>query len=277
MPFALGRFSTITLWRTASESFGAMRRAMKSGPVPPALAATMRICLGKTGSCAAAWTAASSGARTANAMPREKMIRIPLLLVIDLWFDRKTTLVYSTLPAPGRLIYSAAGTYLRGSAMTEVTSALRSEFAPTGKLRVGLNMSNFLLTAKDAATGEPKGIAADLGRELVKRLGLAVELVPYPGPGVLADDAGKNKWDVGFLGAEPQRANEIDFTGAYVEIEATYLLPGGSPLKSVAEVDRKGARIAVPERSAYELWLTRNIKNADLVRIKGADEAFKEF
>jgi polar amino acid transport system substrate-binding protein len=161
--------------------------------------------------------------------------------------------------------------------MTEVTSALRSEFAPTGKLRVGLNMSNFLLTAKDAATGEPKGIAADLGRELGKRLGLAVELVPYPGPGVLADDAAKNKWDVGFLGAEPQRANEIDFTGAYVEIEATYLLPGGSPLKSVAEVDRKGARIAVPERSAYELWLTRNIKNADLVRIKGADEAFKEF
>jgi hypothetical protein len=74
-----------------------------------------------------------------------------------------------------------------------------------------------------------------------------------------------------------QRANEIDFTPAYVEIEATYLLPPGSPLKSVAEVDRKGVRIAVPERSAYELWLTRNIKNAELVRIKGADETFKRF
>jgi polar amino acid transport system substrate-binding protein len=159
--------------------------------------------------------------------------------------------------------------------MTEVTSALRSEFAPTGKLRVGLNMSNFLLTAKDES-GAPGGIAADLGRELGKRLNLPVELVPYPGPGVLADDAGKNKWDVGFLGAEPQRANEIDFTAAYVEIEATYLLPPGSQLKSVAEVDRKGVRIVVPERSAYELWLTRNIRNAELVRVKGAEEAFRQ-
>src|SRR5262245_34953295 len=160
--------------------------------------------------------------------------------------------------------------------MAEVTPALRSEFAPTGKLRVGLNMSNFLLTGKDSS-GAPIGVAPDLGRELGKRLGLPVELVPYPGPGVLADDAGKNKWDVGFLGAEPQRANEIDFTPAYVEIEATYLLPPGSALKSVAEVDRKGVRIAVPERSAYELWLTRNIKNAELVRIKGADETFRQF
>ena len=160
--------------------------------------------------------------------------------------------------------------------MTDVSSALRSEFAPTGKLRVGLNMSNFLLTGKDAS-GAPIGVAPDLGRELGRRLGLPVELVPYPGPGVLADDAGKGKWDVGFLGAEPQRANEIDFTPAYVEIEATYLLPSASPLKSLAEVDRKGVRIVVPERSAYELWLTRNIKNAELVRIKGADETFKQF
>ena len=159
--------------------------------------------------------------------------------------------------------------------MTEVTSALRTEFAPSGKLRIGLNMSNFLLTGKDAS-GAPIGVAPDLGRELAKRLGLPVELVPYPGPGVLADDAGKEKWDVGFLGAEPQRANEIDFTPAYVEIEATYLLPSGSPLKSVAEVDRKGVRIVVPERSAYELWLTRNIRNAELARVKGADVAFKE-
>lgn len=161
--------------------------------------------------------------------------------------------------------------------MTVVTPALRSEFAPTGTLRVGLNMSNFLLTAKDPATGAPMGIAADLGRELARRLGLPVELVPYPNPGALADDAGKGKWDVGFLGAEPQRANEIDFTAAYVEIEATYLVPPGSPLKAIADVDRKGVRVAVPERSAYELFLTRSIRNAELVRIKGADESFRQF
>src|SRR5690349_20535880 len=149
-----------------------------------------------------------------------------------------------------------------------------TEFTPTGKLRVGLNMSNFLLTAKDTA-GAPIGLAPDLGRELAKRLGVEVELVPYANPGLLADDANKNKWDVGFLGAEPQRANEIDFTPAYVEIESTYLVPPGSNLKTVTQVDSKGIRIAVPERSAYELWLTRNIKNAELVRIKGADTAFK--
>jgi polar amino acid transport system substrate-binding protein len=161
--------------------------------------------------------------------------------------------------------------------MAEVSAAVRSELAPTGKLRVGLNMSNFLLTAKDPATGEPKGLAADLGRELGKRLGVSVELLPYPNPGALADAAGTGVWDVGFLGAEPQRANEIDFTAAYVEIEATYLVPRGSPLKSIAEVDRKGVRIVVPERSAYELYLTRTVQHAELIRVKGADAAFQRF
>jgi polar amino acid transport system substrate-binding protein len=151
-----------------------------------------------------------------------------------------------------------------------------TELTPTGKLRVGLNMSNFLLTARDAANA-PIGVAPDLGRELAKRLDVEVELVPYASPGLLADDANKNKWDVGFLGAEPQRASEIDFTPAYVEIEATYLVPPGSNLQTPAAVDAKGIRIAVPERSAYELWLSRNIKNAELVRIKGSDAAFKYF
>ncbi len=161
--------------------------------------------------------------------------------------------------------------------MTEVPAGVRAEFAPTGTLRVGINMSNFLLTAKDAATGVPKGVAVDLGRELASRLGLPVEIVPYPNPGALADAAKTGAWDVGFLGAEPQRANEIDFTAAYVEIEATYLVPPGSPLKAIADVDRDGVRIAVPEKSAYELYLSRSLKHAKLVLEKGADNAFKRF
>jgi polar amino acid transport system substrate-binding protein len=161
--------------------------------------------------------------------------------------------------------------------MAEVSSTVRSEFAPTGRLRVGINMSNFLLTAKDPATGEPKGVAVDLGRELGRRLGLPVEILPYPNPGALADAAKSGAWDVGFLGAEPQRANEIDFTAAYVEIEATYLVPPGSALKTIADVDRDGVRIAVPEKSAYELYLTRSLKHAQLVLEKGADNAFKRF
>ena len=161
--------------------------------------------------------------------------------------------------------------------MSEPSSALRSELAPTGTLRVGINMSNFLLTRTDAATGKPAGLAVDLGHELGRRLGLPVEIIPYPTPGALADDAKKGVWDVGFLGAEPQRANEIDFTAAYVEIEATYLVRGDSPLKSIADVDKDGVRVAVPTKSAYELWLTRNLKHAQLVHEKGADNAFKRF
>ena len=161
--------------------------------------------------------------------------------------------------------------------MPEISPAAVSDLAPSGKLRVGINMSNFLLTRKDASTGEPGGVAVDLGRELGQRLGVAVEIVPYPNPGALADAAKSGAWDVGFLGAEPQRANEIDFTAAYVEIEATYLVPPGSSLRSIGDVDREGIRIAVPTKSAYELYLTRSLKDAKLVHEKGADNAFKRF
>jgi polar amino acid transport system substrate-binding protein len=161
--------------------------------------------------------------------------------------------------------------------MTAVTAALRAEFAPTGTLRVGLNMSNFLLTRTDAATGKPLGVAHDLGLELARRLDLPVAFVPHPNPGALADAASKNIWDVGFLGAEPARANQIDFTAAYVEIDSTYLVPPGSALKAIDEVDRKGIRIIVPDRAAYELYLSRTIKNAELVKEPGGDGAFKRF
>ncbi len=160
--------------------------------------------------------------------------------------------------------------------MNQVSPAVRTELAPTGTLRVGLNMSNFLLTATDAATGKPKGLAADLGQELGKRLGVPVELVPFPTPGAVADAAKSGTWDVGFIGAEPQRANEIDFTAAYVEIEATYLVPPGSPIKAVGDVDRKGVRIAISDRSAYDLYLTRELKHAELIRERG-DAIMKRF
>ena len=160
--------------------------------------------------------------------------------------------------------------------MPDVTSAIRSQLAPTGKLRVGLNMSNFLLTATDAATGKPKGLAADMGMELGRRLGVPVELVPFPNPGAVADAAKTGVWDVGFIGAEPQRANEIDFTAAYVEIEATYLVPPGSPIKAIADVDRPGTRIAISDRSAYDLYLSRHLKHAELIRARG-DDVFQRF
>ena len=152
-----------------------------------------------------------------------------------------------------------------------------SELVPTGVLRAGINMANFLLVTGKSATGDPEGVAPDMAREIATRLGVPVKYVPYKTPGELADMAGKGAWDIGLIGAEPQRAEAIAFSPAYVEIEATYLVPAGSPLKTLADVDRAGVRIAVTGRSAYGLWLDRNIKHATLVRTDTLDSAYEQF
>src|ERR1700746_2794393 len=116
-----------------------------------------------------------------------------------------------------------------------------------------------------------------MARAIADRLGGPVKYVPVSTRGDLADAVGDDAWDIGLIGAEPARAEKIAFTPAYVEIEATYLVPAGSPLKTVAEVDRAGVRIALTARSAYDLWLERNIKHAQLVRSEGGDATFKNF
>ncbi|HSG76624.1 MAG TPA: ABC transporter substrate-binding protein [Burkholderiales bacterium] len=150
------------------------------------------------------------------------------------------------------------------------------DLTPTGKLRVGVNLSNFLLVQSNP-DGTIRGIVPDLAQELAKRLGVAAELRKYEKVGDVADGAKKGEWDVAFIGAEPQRAAEIDFTAPYVEIEATYLVPAGSPIRTLADVDRKGVRIAVAERSAYHLWLERNIKHATLVTAAGIEASYQVF
>src|SRR5256884_3691623 len=127
----------------------------------------------------------------------------------------------------------------------DVSLAARSELAPTGKLRVGINVQNFLLVNKVRTGGEYSGIAVDLGRELGRRLGVPVELVAFDTAGKLADAVKAGAWDVAFLGNEPTRASEIAFSAAYLEIDAGYLVPAGSAIRAIAEVDREGVRIAV--------------------------------
>jgi polar amino acid transport system substrate-binding protein len=153
--------------------------------------------------------------------------------------------------------------------------AIRSELAPTGTLRAGLNRSNFLLVTKGSPDDNPRGVASDMARELARRLDVAVSFLNFESPGKMADAV--KTWDVAFLGAEPARAGEIDFTPAYVEIEATYLVPAGSPLKAIADVDRPGVRISVSNRSAYDLYLTRELKHAELVRSDGLDASYDRF
>ena len=161
--------------------------------------------------------------------------------------------------------------------MPECSPAVVSQLAPAGKLRAAINFGNPLLTAKDAATGEPRGIALDVARELGHRLGVPVEIVGYDGPGPLADAVESGAWDVGLIAAEPQRTQHIAFTAAYLEIEATYLVPPGSPIRALEDVDRKGVRISVSGRSAYDLYLARTLKNAELVRVEGIEASWQQF
>ncbi len=152
-----------------------------------------------------------------------------------------------------------------------------AQLAPTGVRRAGINLSNFLLVTDRDEHGSPAGVSPDMVRAVAERLGVPLRLVPFRSPGLVADAAGTDAWDIALIGAEPQRAETIAFTAAYAEIEATYLVPPGSPIASIAEVDRAGVRIASTARAAYDLWLERNIANATLLRADSIDAAFHLF
>jgi polar amino acid transport system substrate-binding protein len=154
---------------------------------------------------------------------------------------------------------------------------IAAELAPTGVLRAGINMSNFLLVTGKSPSGDPQGVAPDMAAEIARRLGVAVAYVQFDRPSKLADAAGTNVWDIGLIGAEPARAEKITFTPAYCEIEATYLVQPNSPYQTVADVDRAGSRIAVRRGAAYDLWLERNIKHATVLRSDTADGPFNQF
>ena len=154
---------------------------------------------------------------------------------------------------------------------------MNKDLAPTGKLRIGINYSNFLIVSGDGPDGEPRGIAPDLGRELARKAGLPFEFVRFDAAGKLFDAVKAAQCDVGFLGAEPQRAAEVEFTQAYLELPVTFLVPAGSPIKGIADIDREGVRVSVSDRSAYDLFLTRTLKKAKIVRTAGIPASFDTF
>ena len=154
---------------------------------------------------------------------------------------------------------------------------IRSELAPTGTLRAGINLGNPLLVTGRTSAGDPEGVSPDMAREIAERIGLGVTYVTFASPGELVDAADADLWDIALVAAEPSRAKTIAFTPAYVEIEATYLVPAGSPIGAIGEVDRPGVRIAVSGRSAYDLYLTRTLQSAELVRAPGLKASFDLF
>jgi polar amino acid transport system substrate-binding protein len=151
----------------------------------------------------------------------------------------------------------------------------RIELAPTGVLRVALNDANFLLVRRDAQ-GEPAGLAPALAREIATRLDVHCTFLHYADAGLMADAVDTGTWDIGFLGIDADRAG-IAFTQPYVEIDAGYLVPPDSALSTIDEVDRPGVRIAVFERSAYDLHLTRTLRFATLVRAPSIEASFQIF
>jgi polar amino acid transport system substrate-binding protein len=154
-----------------------------------------------------------------------------------------------------------------------IPSDVVKDLAPTGKLRAAINFGNMVLAQK-SATGEPTGITVELARELARRLGVPLELVAFDAAGKVFDTLKTGTLDIVFLAIEPVRAAEIDFTAPYVIIEGVYMVPRNSALKAVPDVDRAGVRIAVNKGSAYDLFLTRTLKHAELVRGENGIELF---
>ena len=150
-----------------------------------------------------------------------------------------------------------------------------AELAPTGVLRAGINLANFLLVTGKAEDGAPVGVSPDIAAEIARRLGVGIEYMTYSNPEAFADAVGD--WDIGNIGAEPQRAEHIAFSAAYCEIEASYLVPAGSTIQTLAEVDRPGVRIVTKGKAAYGFWLENNIKHAELVKTDNADTSFDAF
>ena len=151
------------------------------------------------------------------------------------------------------------------------------ELAPKGVLRVALNMANFLLVTGRDGSGNPTGVSPGVAHAVANELGVPVEFIEYKGPGEIADSATTDAWDIGNIAAEAERAKVIHFSDAYCEIQATYMLPPGSTIKTLDQVDQAGHRIAVKERAAYDLYLSATIKHATLVRVESIDDSFKIF
>jgi len=183
------------------------------------------------------------------------------------------------MPAMKRpLTLLACAIALASCAMTpSVPDSVRHEFAPTGVLRAGVNLGNPVIAQKDPGGGAPRGVGPDLARELAKRLGVGIDYVTFDTAGKMADAVKQGAWDVAFLADDPLRANEITFSRPYVQIEGTYMVRKESPLMKMDDFDQKGVKIAVGNKTAYDLYLTRTIRNAQLVRAATSIAAVEQF
>ena len=151
------------------------------------------------------------------------------------------------------------------------------KIAPTGVLRVGVNMSNFLLVNSKDKLGVIDGVSPGIGKKLAKELNISFEIVQFANPGLLADAVDNNEWDIGNIASEKERGKTIDFSDPYVNIDANFLFREEDNFKNNNDIDQSGIKIAVFERSAYDLWLTENFKKAELIRVNYIEESHNLF
>jgi polar amino acid transport system substrate-binding protein len=178
-----------------------------------------------------------------------------------------------TLAAGAAFAQNGNAPLSRGNAMATISPDVVKSLAPTGTLRAGINLGNIVLAQTDAK-GQPAGVTVDLARELARRLNVPVELKTFDAAGKSFNAMKSGALDIVFLAIEPVRAEEVEFSAPYVIIEGVYMVPKDSPIQSVAEVDRDGVRIAVNQASAYDLFLTRSLKHAKLVRGESGVDIF---
>ena len=155
--------------------------------------------------------------------------------------------------------------------------SISKKLAPTGELRVGLNMSNFLLVSSKNANGSPEGVSPDIGKKLAEELNVICKLVQFEKPGLLADAVNEDKWDIGNIACEKERAKSIDFSDPYVNIDANFIFRKKDKFMRNEEINSSAIKIAVLERSAYDLWLTENFKKAELIKVNTMDDSHKLF
>jgi len=154
---------------------------------------------------------------------------------------------------------------------------ISKKLAPTGILRVGINMSNFLLINGKDSDGLPDGVSPDIGKKLARELNVECKLVQFKKPGLLADAVNENMWDIGNIACEKERSKTIDFTNPYVNIDANFMFRKKDNFKTNDDINLPEIKIAVLERSAYDLWLTENFKNVELIRVNTIEESHQLF
>ena len=154
---------------------------------------------------------------------------------------------------------------------------VRKEISSNNILRVGINMSNFLLVNKDSAFSKPEGLSPDIGALLAKELDLKCQYIAFKNPGELIDAIEQDKWDVGNFAFEKKRAEIIDFSNPYINIDANFIMRKDISILNNEEVDSKELKIAVVNRSAYDLWLSSNFNKAKIIRSKTIIDSHKLF